>query len=142
MQPIMNYHKDHCDYDCNTCSKVCPTGAIEYLPLEKKRLTKIGNVFLLEKRCIVYEKKQDCGACAEVCPTHAVYTILKDGLLYPKTDDELCIGCGACERVCPEMPKAIYVEGLRTHQKAKKPFSKQRPIKSITRPDTTEDFPF
>jgi polyferredoxin len=141
LQPRMNFHKGYCEYECNLCGQVCPTGAIRPLVLDQKKLTKIGEVCLIKRYCVVYCKQQDCGACAEVCPTHAVYTVERRGLFFPETNPALCIGCGACEMVCPALPKAIVVEALAVHTRAQQPFSE---LESPENPKTAEkgDFPF
>lgn len=142
MQPAMDYAAGYCTYECNLCGNICPTGAITPLPLAAKKLTQIGQARLDKETCIVYTKKQDCGACAEICPTHAVYTVEKEGVRYPETNLELCIGCGACQFVCPVLPKAIVVEGLATHTVAKEPFYDQQPVQPKPKKEETTDFPF
>ncbi len=141
MQPSMDYKKGYCEYECNICGKVCPTGAIKPLSLEEKKLTQIGKVHFIEDYCVVYKNNKDCGACAEICPTHAVFTVEKDNVFYIETDVDFCIGCGACEHVCPEIPKAIFVKGNRVHEKARKPFSGEEPVRK-PRPHEDRDFPF
>ncbi len=142
MQPVMDYRKGYCHYDCHACGQVCPTGAILTLALAEKQLTQIGQVELMKDRCLVYERGEDCGACAEVCPTHAVYTVEKNTILYPETTLELCIGCGGCEFVCPQEPKAIVVHGNLVHATAKEPFYDQEPLEVPVQEGTEEDFPF
>lgn len=45
-----------------------------------------------------------CGACAQGCPKHCItMSSDKEGFLYPKVDEFVCIDCGLCERVCPEL---------------------------------------
>lgn len=42
-----------------------------------------------------------CGACVASCPTNAIELVPDEyGFLYPKIDDNKCIGCKKCERVC------------------------------------------
>jgi len=36
MQPLMDFDRSFCDYECNTCGQACPTGAILPLKLEEK----------------------------------------------------------------------------------------------------------
>lgn len=120
MQPKLNYLQGHCDFDCNACSQVCPTGAIAPLLLHEKRLTQIGTVSLNKKKCIVYVKKKHCGACGEVCPAHAIFPVEKGLVLFPEIDVDYCIGCGACEHACPTKPKAIKVTSKIVHSKAQK----------------------
>ena len=143
MQPRMDYATGYCNYDCNVCGQVCPTGAILPLPLAEKQLTQIGQARLHEDRCVVYRRHEDCAACAEVCPTHAVYTVERNGVRYPVTNLEFCIGCGACEYVCPQRPKAIEIQGNSQHAAAKPPYAEddhEAAAPSIRPP--TEDFPF
>jgi ferredoxin len=140
MQPLMNYQKSFCDYECNICGKVCPTGAILPLPLEEKKLTQIGEVKLIKEKCIVYVNKQNCGACGEVCPTHTINFINKGNVLYPETATQYCIGCGACEKACPTSPKSIVVQSNPIHKKAVQYIAAAK----LPQPkkETSEDFPF
>lgn len=144
LQPIMDYRKGYCDYECHTCGQVCPTGAIAPLPLADKQLIQIGKVRLIKEHCIVYDRKEECSACAEVCPTHAVYTVEQadlGNLLAPETKVEHCIGCGACEFVCPVLSKAIQVDGRAVHEIAEPPFYPEEPAQEDTSKEE-EEFPF
>lgn len=136
-QPVLDYRLYYCGFECNTCTQVCPTGAIAPLSLKEKQVTRIGLSKLLIDKCIVYDKKLECGACAEHCPNKAVHLISWNGLRAPVTDDTLCIGCGACQYVCPVNPKAIFVEGLAVHERAK-----PRNDRKIERKKEKADFPF
>lgn len=120
MQPKLDYLQGHCDFDCNACGKICPTGAIVPLLLHEKRLTRIGTASLNKRKCIVYVTKKHCGACGEACPTHAIYPVEKGLVLFPKINLDYCIGCGACEHACPVRPKAITVTSKIVHSKAQK----------------------
>ncbi|MFP4443174.1 MAG: 4Fe-4S binding protein [Spirochaetia bacterium] len=122
-QPVMDYRTGFCDYQCNVCSQVCPTGAIKPVTLEQKRRIQIGEVRFIQDRCIVFSEGTACGACAEMCPTHAVHMVPHKGLLTrPETDVTLCIGCGNCEYACPvEGKKAIYVTGKTVHSTRRVP---------------------
>ena len=123
MQPRLSYADGYCEYDCKTCSEVCPTGAIGRVSLRDKQLTQIGVATLHKDRCVVYLRGEECGACAEVCPTHAVYTEEREGIMCPEMQQELCIGCGACENVCPQRPRAIVVTAKTRHGRALEPFA-------------------
>lgn len=145
LQPVMDFSKGRCDYECNNCSSVCPTHAITKLTLQRKKRTQIGIVQFIKEKCIVYTKKRDCAACAEVCPTHAVYTVTEDNIRHPKFNAGACIGCGACEFVCPvkETPKAIYVKANKIHAVAEPPFFLKGPASGAeVKPETDEQFPF
>ncbi len=120
MQPKLNYLIGHCDFNCNVCGRVCPTGAITPLMLQEKKLTRIGTVSLNKAKCIVHVSKKHCGACGEVCPTHAIFPVIKGLVLFPEIDKDYCIGCGACEHACPTKPKAITVTSEIVHSKAQK----------------------
>lgn len=142
-QPIMDFNKGKCAYDCNACGQVCPTGAIGFLPLKTKQLTQIGTVELTRDRCIVYQKKRDWGACAEVCPTHAVHTKIKNNVAYPKISVDSCIGCGACQKVCPTLPKSIMIHPNEIHSIARKPIYSDPPEPDYPTPETEAgEFPF
>lgn len=138
MQPVMDYSRSFCIYNCASCTEVCPTGALKPLALEVKKLTQIGKVNFIKDNCIVKTDKTACGACSEGCPTKAVFMIPYEGNLnIPDINQDLCIGCGQCEFSCPVTPfKAIYVDGNPIQIAAKKPEIKES---GITAP---VDFPF
>jgi ferredoxin len=143
MKPFLNYEKNSCEYKCNVCSEVCPTGAIERMGIVRKQKLSIGKAKFVEARCIVKVNNTACGACAEVCPTSALYMIkYKKGLKIPEIDETICIGCGACEYSCPVRPsRAVYVTGLKTQIAigAKKPVKGNDPT---SRKSSSKDFPF
>ncbi len=144
MQPRMNFHTGHCNYDCTICLNVCPSGAILPLAMEKKKLTQLGVAKFIKENCVVYTDNTDCGACSEHCPTKAVNMVpypnpVNKRLVIPEVTPELCIGCGGCEHACPTKPyKAIYVDGNPVHKLAKKPVVKKIEVGA----DTDKDFPF
>lgn len=140
LQPVMDFNRGYCDYECNLCGRVCPSGAIAPLPLEKKKRTQIGRVALDKKLCITHAKKQNCGACMEVCPTHAVYSVIEGKILYPETRPDICTGCGACQHVCPTHPESIVVTAGRRHMESKPPVYEKAPA-IAEKPDDGE-FPF
>jgi polyferredoxin len=138
MQPVMDYHKSFCTYNCTMCTEICPTNALHPLVLEAKKLTQIGKAIFIKDNCIVKTEKTACGACSESCPTKACHMIPYEGnLVIPETTDDICIGCGHCEYACPTIPfKAIFVDGNAVHIAAKKPENVESDIK------TPVDFPF
>lgn len=138
MQPVMDYHKSFCTYNCTVCTEICPVYALRPLTLEAKKLTRIGRVNFIKDNCIVKTEKTACGACSEACPTKAVYMVPYEGnLLIPETNVDICIGCGHCEFACPTTPfKAIYVDGVPVHEAASKPENKEAET------EIPVDFPF
>ncbi len=138
MQPVMNYHKSFCTYNCVVCTEICPTYALKPLLLDAKKLTQIGKAIFIKDNCIVKTEKTNCGACSESCPTKAVYMIPYEGnLVIPEVNSDICIGCGHCEFACPTTPyKAIFVDGNALHLAAKKPENKQSEIEKPV------EFPF
>ena len=138
MQPVMDYHKSFCTYNCTICTEICPTNALHPLVLEAKKLTQIGKSIFIKDNCIVKTEKTACGACSESCPTKAVHMIPYEGnLVIPEVTTDICIGCGHCEYACPTTPyKAIFVDGNSVHVAAKKPENVESEMK------TPVDFPF
>lgn len=132
MQPVMNYHKSFCTYNCTICTEICPTYALQPLALEAKKLTQIGKAIFIKDNCIVKTEKTTCGACSESCPTKAVHMIPYEGnLVIPEVDDDICIGCGHCEYACPTTPyKAIFVDGNAIHIAAKKPVNVESDVEA------------
>jgi ferredoxin len=93
-----------CEPYCNLCTTVCPTKAIEYIPLSEKKKIKIGKAIINKKLCLVYKYKTICYVCVEVCPYQAACKI-KEGILI---NEESCIGCGVCEYNCPAEAIKVY----------------------------------
>ncbi|KAA6342754.1 4Fe-4S dicluster domain-containing protein [termite gut metagenome] len=126
MQPLENFEKGFCNYDCTVCGEVCPNGAIHKLTVEEKHLTQPGRVVFIKENCVVYTDETSCGACSEHCPTQAVAMVpYQNGLTIPQVDTEICVGCGGCEHICPVVPyKAIHIEGNPVQLRAK-PFTEE-----------------
>lgn len=138
MQPVMDYHKSFCTYNCTRCTEVCPTYALHPLMPEAKKLTQLGKVNFIKDNCIVKTEKTACGACSEACPTKAVYMVPYEGnLMIPEVNTDICIGCGHCEFACPTVPyKAIFVDGNSVHFAALPPENQKADI------ITPLEFPF
>ena len=85
--------KGYCEYNCNNCGKVCPTGAIKPLNIGDKQMTRIAISTINKDAC------KKCGNCEVVCPTGA---ITKDDKGNYAVDGIKCIGCGQCKTVCSE----------------------------------------
>ena len=110
-----------CGYECNACGKICPTGAITFMPLEKKRKALMGLASIDHTTCWPWSLKKPCLTCEEVCPLpeKAVEleerpVVFDDGtqdiIKLPHVVKENCIGCGICENNCPVRPiRAIRV---------------------------------
>ena len=102
----------YCEYHCNLCMQVCPTGAIRLLEMEEKQKTKIGLATFDKNRCIPYTYNRNCGVCEEHCPAQGKAIRFTDEesvdqrgrtftLKKPYVIPQLCIGCGICENKCP-----------------------------------------
>lgn len=94
----IDYSDGFCDYDCNKCSQVCPSGAIKRLTLTEKQKTKIGLAIIDENKCV------KCGLCVMKCPRQIID---KKRGEFPQIKANECIGCGACQNACPV--KAITI---------------------------------
>jgi polyferredoxin len=127
--PVVIPRLGYCEYNCNLCGQVCPTGAIPNQPLEKKKKSIIGLAAFDKNHCLPYAKKINCIVCEEHCPIPEKAIRLetveeKDyegrtiSLKRPYVVDELCNGCGICEFVCPlEGKSAIEVYGKTKRKK-------------------------
>jgi ferredoxin len=99
--PTMKPSLAECKADCNKCSTVCPTHAIDRFDNSNKYDLKIGTAILSKDKCIPYAEGEQCGKCIPICPTAAIGYIKQNELELPsKIDFLLCIGCGACEYIC------------------------------------------
>jgi ferredoxin len=138
MLPAITFTNGFCTYNCNLCSKVCPTKAIERTSIDDKKVIRIGKAKFTAKHCIMLTDQTDCGACDEHCPTKAISLVPfgNKGLRKPVVNEAYCIGCGACEFICPTTPKAITVEAESVHSAALPPeIEKQEGV-------TVDDFGF
>ncbi len=129
MQPVMDFSRGYCDYDCTLCADVCPTGAIKHISLDEKQGIQVGVAVFNKDLCVVGESDYPCGNCSAHCPAGAIQMVPDYNAplsqprgnqrykLFPKVEEALCIGCGACEYHCPAKPfTAIHVEGLEEHK--------------------------
>ena len=121
-------HPAYCEYTCNKCSGVCPTGAIAKLTLEEKQKVvlrlKGGNSsnnqmepLLLPPGAGTEEQMSEqcvrCGRCINACPTHLLQPISleQSPALWgaPKVEFQTRSGqltfceytCNKCSEVCP-----------------------------------------
>jgi len=66
--PIGKGRFGYCEYNCNLCGIVCPTGAIKELSLQEKKNVSIGTAFIDKSRCLPYAFGLECVVCEEMCP--------------------------------------------------------------------------
>ncbi len=105
-----------CEPSCNNCGQVCPTGAIRAIPLEEKRVARMGLALVNEQTCLPYAGREECQLCADVCADsgyHAIEFMIVGtetneegvpiegtGMLAPVVLPEKCVGCGLCQTRC------------------------------------------
>jgi len=132
-------HPEHagCHQDCNFCTQVCPTGAIEPLELPAKRRTRMGLARIDSSTCLPLRNdklRQDCDLCYEEC-RRAGYEAIEmqelrielvppppDGLFsdaeldamsrihVPVVKVDACVGCGICHYRC--QTRRVRQDGL------------------------------
>jgi ferredoxin len=103
LAPVVRYEKEYCIEECNACTKVCPSGALQDLNLSQKRRYVIGEALLDASLCFLVLGVNDCDICVRSCPFDAVQVYWDEDLYiaYPVVDPSKCNGCGACEVYCP-----------------------------------------
>lgn len=119
--PILMPKVGYCEYNCNMCGQVCPTGAIRPLPLEERQEIKMGTAHFDKTRCIPWYYGEDCMVCEEHCPLpdkaikfREEHMLTIDGrdtsVLLPYVVENTCIGCGICVNRCPvEGDRGIFL---------------------------------
>ncbi|MCH1495617.1 MAG: 4Fe-4S binding protein [Rubripirellula sp.] len=105
-----------CESSCNACGQVCPTGAIRALPMEEKRVARMGLAIVDETTCLPHAGTGDCDLCVKECQAAGydaieylqVGTEVDDqgapvpgsGYLAPVVLEDRCVGCGLCQTRC------------------------------------------
>lgn len=110
--PIADCEKSYCKFDCNKCTTVCPTGAIEELSVKEKQEFKIGTAIIDKNRCFTYADGFNCTVCYDNCPTKEKAIQFKEVKMWNYKGRQVnvkqiyvlpdaCIGCAICQQVCP-----------------------------------------
>lgn len=102
LTPVIETKKTFCDAKCNSCSRVCPTGAIRRFSIEEKKMIHTAIVKYEFENCVLYDSK-DCNICVRECPYEAIGLVWNEELYVnvPTVDAEKCTGCGRCIVFCP-----------------------------------------
>ena len=105
-----------CEPTCNNCGQVCPTGAIRKLPIEEKRVARMGLANVNKDICLPFAGQRACQFCVDECIS-AGYNAIEFMQVHTKTDDngmpiegtgylapvvlqDKCVGCGLCQTRC------------------------------------------
>ncbi len=114
--PLVNADWAGCASSCNACGQVCPTGAIRALPLEEKRVVRMGLAIVDQQTCLPLADREACQLCVDECVAAGydaieftrVHTrvdadgqpLAGSGFLAPVVLPEKCVGCGLCQTRC------------------------------------------
>jgi MauM/NapG family ferredoxin protein len=114
--PLLTPGRGPCEPDCNVCGRVCPTGAVRFLPLPEKHRARVGTAVVNKSRCVAWAEDRRCVVCEETCPYGAIKLARIPGseVSAPVVDAMRCFGCGYCEHYCVTRLPSIVVEPLNT----------------------------
>jgi len=114
--PLVNADWAGCESSCNACGQVCPTGAIRALPLEEKKVARMGLAVVNQQTCLPFAGVEACDLCVQECNAAGyeaieyiqVGTELDEngvpldntGFLAPVVLSDKCVGCGLCQTRC------------------------------------------
>jgi ferredoxin len=124
--PIAKPDHAGCHQDCNFCTQVCPTGAIQPLTLEVKRRVHMGLAQVNTETCLPYrgQDRAACNLCHVECqqagydaitmreiqiemdspPPEGMFSDMElqamSRILAPVVDPAACVGCGICQYRC------------------------------------------
>jgi ferredoxin len=121
--PVAVFPHAGCHQDCNFCTQVCPTGAIQPLSLADKRRFLIGLAVVDSGSCLPHRGERDCQLCFDECnaagyraiemrPIQLATGPIPEGTFSPEQIEQMgrilapfvkadaCVGCGLCEYRC------------------------------------------
>jgi len=121
--PVAVFPHAGCHPDCNFCTQVCPTGAIQPLSLADKRRFVIGLAVVDTGTCLPHHGERDCQLCFDECnaagyraiemrPIQLATGPVPEGTFSPEEIEQMgrilapfvkpdaCVGCGLCEYRC------------------------------------------
>ncbi|MCG8653489.1 MAG: 4Fe-4S binding protein [Pirellulales bacterium] len=125
--PVAKPEHAGCHQDCNFCTQVCPTGAIQPLTIDVKRHTHMGLAKINAQTCLPFREdgREDCDLCFIECEQAGYHAIEMRPIDLPVDREELesqgftdfeidqmatinapfvdsakCVGCGICTYRC------------------------------------------
>jgi ferredoxin len=102
LTPVVNFESGYCLESCNSCSLVCPSGAITLFSVDAKSQIFMGKAVIKTTDCLLSFNKE-CDRCKAACYYKAILIQEKspDSLMLPEVVLDICVGCGACKVICP-----------------------------------------
>jgi polyferredoxin len=130
--PVLIPRIGECTRQCNLCSQVCSSQAIQPVEVKEKDHIFIATAVIDRSQCIAWNSNKQCLVCDECCSYRAVKWKVVDGVRRPFVEEHKCVGCGICENVCPIQPVAAiraFSFGDKRHmtREAQRAFLEQAP---------------